>query len=209
MSRLVETSDAGIGSLRASNHTRRSETLPKTNSNTRRGLMTITATVMGIWMGPSLPIRLNWTGSAPLGLYLTERGALIARDDVVEFCLGGTAATLACRRGYLMAGGCSNGTSPLLKQVVAVAGDEVELQRDFFAVNGRVVDQTRRHSTDSVGRPLEPVPFGRRLVRDGEVWVLGVCRERSWDSRYFGPVPVASIVAKARPLLTVWAGEPK
>jgi conjugative transfer signal peptidase TraF len=162
-----------------------------------------------VWFAPAVPVRINWTTSAPLGLYSTHRISNVVRDDLVALCLPGTVAALGHARGYLSGGVCPNGTSPVLKQVVAVAGDEVELQREFLAVNGRAVDHSRRLSADSIGRPLEPLPFGRRVVRDGEVWVLGVRRERSWDSRYFGPVPIASIVAKARPLLTVWAGEPK
>lgn len=55
---------------------------------------------------------------------------------------------------------------------------------------------------DSLGRHLELFPLGRSVVRDGGVWVLGVQRERSWDSRYFGPIPASSIVSVARPLIT-------
>jgi type IV secretory pathway protease TraF len=62
---------------------------------------------------------------------------------------------------------------------------------------------------DSLGRPLEQLPFGTQIVRDGQVWVLGIHRERSWDSRYFGPVPRSSIVGIARPLLTLSLGEPQ
>ena len=70
----------------------------------------------------------------------------------------------------------------------------------------QVIDRSQRHLVDGLGRSLEPLPFGRRIARDGEVWVLGVHRERSWDSRYFGPSPAANIVGAARPLLTLGAG---
>jgi type IV secretory pathway protease TraF len=61
-----------------------------------------------------------------------------------------------------------------LKQVIATAGDEVELRSDAIAVNGRIIDRTRRRSVDSFGRPLELPHLGHRVVRGGEVWVLGV-----------------------------------
>lgn len=169
----------------------------------------IAAASTAIWIAAALPVRINWTTSAPLGVYSIHRSAGIARNDLVAVCLPDSVAALGLARGYVSAGSCSNGTSPVLKQVIAVAGDDVVLQRDFLAVNGRVVDHSRRHSTDSIGRPLGALPVGHRPVRDDEVWVLGIRRERSWDSRYFGPVPVASIVAIARPLLTLSAGNPQ
>jgi conjugative transfer signal peptidase TraF len=172
-----------------------------------RVLLALAATVVGVWIGPSLPIRINWTGSAPVGLYLRQHAVAVARNDVVEVCLHSLTAALGRSRGYLMAGGCSNGTSPILKQVVAVAGDEVELRNDFLAVNGRIIDSTSSSSIDSIGRPLEHIPFGVRIVRDGEVWVLGIQRKHSWDSRYFGPVPLSTIVGITRPLLTVASGK--
>lgn len=162
-----------------------------------------------MWFAPAVPVRINWTSSAPLGLYSTDRTSNLATNDLVAVCLTGTVAALGHARGYLWAGACPSGTSPVLKQVVAVAGDEVELRRDFLAINGRVIDQSRQ-SMDSLGRPLEAVPpDGTYIVRDDELWVLGIHRERSWDSRYFGPVPVTSIVAIARPLLTLSAGNPQ
>ena len=169
-------------------------------------LLAISAVSATVWLCAAIPVRINWTRSAPIGLYSTHQPDAVTRNDLVVVCLQGGVAGLGRARGYLPAGTCPSGTSPILKQVVAVAGDEVELQGNFFAVNGRVIDRSQRHSVDSLGRPLEPLPFGRRTVRDGEVWVLGVHRERSWDSRYFGPIPAASIVGTARPLLTLCAG---
>jgi len=110
------------------------------------------------------------------------------------------------RRGYLPAGRCHGGASSILKQAVAIAGDEIELQDAYLAVNGRIVDHTRRKAIDSDGRALGSYPAGRYLVRSGELWILGVRRERSWDSRYFGPVPVSSVLGVARPLLTFSEG---
>jgi len=63
----------------------------------------------------------------------------------------------------------------------------------------------RCHWVYSLGRALEPLPFGRRIVADGEVWILGVHRERSWDRLYFGPIRVSSVVGIARPLLILSA----
>ena len=172
-------------------------------------LLAISAVSATIWLCAAIPVRINWTRSAPIGLYSTHQPDAVTRNELVVVCLQGGAAGLGRARGYLPAGTCPSGTSPILKQVVAVVSDEVELQRDSFAVNGRIIDRSQRHSMDSLGRPLEPFPFGHHIVRDAEVWVLGIHRERSWDSRYFGPGPRSSIVGIARPLLTMSLGEPQ
>jgi conjugative transfer signal peptidase TraF len=141
-----------------------------------------------------------------MGLYATLVKAPVRRADLVVVCLQGTLAARGRTRGYLVAGSCPSGISPILKQVVATAGDEVELRGDGLAVNGEVIDRSERLVEDSRGRPLEAHPLGRRVVREGEIWVLGVYRKRSWDSRYFGPIPVSSIVGAARPVLTLNLG---
>lgn len=171
-----------------------------------RTVLVIAAALTMVWGSSAVPVRINWTGSAPAGLYETFRQAPVAAADLVVVCLQGTLAARGRASGYLTAGGCPNGTGPILKQVFAIAGDEVELRGDAFVVNGHVIDRSQRLDEDSLGRPLELFPLGRSVVREGEVWVLGVNRERSWDSRYFGPIPVSSIVGVARPILTLSLG---
>jgi conjugative transfer signal peptidase TraF len=153
----------------------------------------------------ALRVRINWTSSMPIGLY-REVPARLERGGLVLICLPEQIARLGRRRRYLPRGDCPGGVSPIVKEIVAIAGDVIELQKGFLAVNGVVVERTRLRSFDSLGRPLDHAPLGRRLVADGEVWVLGIDRSRSWDSRYFGAVPVESIVASAKPVLTLGGG---
>lgn len=169
--------------------------------------LVIFATATLVWIGPVIPVGINWSSSAPLGLYSTHKPSAIAKDDLVVVCLGRALASTGRARGYLPAGSCPGGTSPILKQVISTAGDEIELRSDAILVNGHVVHRAPARSADSHGRPLAHTPLGRRLVGGGEIWVLGVCRERSWDSRYFGALPLSSIVRVARPLLTLTPGE--
>jgi type IV secretory pathway protease TraF len=41
-----------------------------------------------------------------------------------------------------------------------------------------------------------------RRVGAGEVWLFGFNDARSWDARYFGPVPAAGVRGVLRPVVT-------
>ena len=147
-------------------------------------------------------VRVNWTSSMPIGLYL-ETPVDLEREELVFVCLPEAIAQVGRARRYLPTGGCPNRTSPVLKQVLALPGDRVDLREDFLAVNGIEVEGSRIRALDSLERPLDHASYGRRTVQEGELWVVGLNRERSWDSRYFGPIPVASVVGAVRAVLTL------
>jgi len=180
----------------------------KCSRRRRNGMWTLLA--LGLAAGlvlaaHTLGLRINWTSSMPIGLY-RKVPARLERGEIVLICLPEEIARVGRQRRYLLLGECPEGVSPIVKEIVAIAGDEIELQEDLLAVNGVVVDRTPLRSFDSLSRPLDHVQLGRRLVADGEVWVLGSERSRSWDSRYFGAVPVEAIVASAKPVLTLGSG---
>jgi len=180
----------------------------KCSRRRRNGIWTLLALVLmaGLVLAAhALDFRINWTSSMPIGLY-REVPARLERGEIVLVCLPEEIAQVGRQRRYLPLGDCPEGVSPIVKKIVAIAGDEIELQEEFLAVNGVVVDRTPLRSSDSLARPMDHVPLGRRLVADGEVWVLGSERSRSWDSRYFGLVPVESIVASTKPVLTLGSG---
>ena len=72
---------------------------------------------------------------------------------------------------------------------------------DGIAVNGRALPHTTQFAHDSAARPLQAVPAGTYRVAPGEVWLVSGHDPRSFDSRYFGPVPVATIRATVKPLM--------
>ena len=149
------------------------------------------------WAG----ILINTTPSMPLGLYVTssDPGAPVA-----AICPPEPYASFARSRGYRMAGSCTDGATPLMKPIVAAAGDVVELSPEGMSVNGTTVPNTQPLTCDSTGRPLTPWTFGRFTVSPGTVWVASSHHPRSYDSRYFGPIPSSCIRSHVRPLLTVW-----
>jgi signal peptidase I len=115
----------------------------------------------------------------------------------------------------------------LVKRVVGVPGDTVELRRDVLFVNGRRLDYAlrdaapfRRDITEDprpilaseglgVGRhyvlilPGRPAmrSFGPVRVPEGAYFMMGDSRDNSLDSRYFGAVPADRIVGEAKGVL--------
>jgi conjugative transfer signal peptidase TraF len=109
-------------------------------------------------------------------------------------------ARQGARRGYLGPGNCPGGSEPLVKPVAAVAGDLVEVSPAGVSVNGFRVPSSAPLWRDSAGRSLAPL-VGVHLIRPGELWLLSGRDARSFDSRYFGPVPLANVRGVARPVL--------
>lgn len=144
--------------------------------------------------------RLNFSASAPVGLWqvqATPAGAL-ARGTAVSVCPPNTAVVHAMHsHGYLPAGACDSGTAPLLKPVGALPGDVVTVRPGMpVQVNGRT------HANTAAMPSLPAWPAGDHIVQPGEIWLLSSYAGGSFDSRYFGPVPISSIKGVAHPLLT-------
>jgi signal peptidase I len=86
----------------------------------------------------------------------------------------------------------------LVKRVVAVAGDEVEIRQGQLIINGTKVEETY---TDSMIEDGRVAPF---TVPAGSLFVMGDNRHRhaSYDSRSFGAVSEAAVEGRAE--LIVW-----
>lgn len=148
------------------------------------------------WLG----LRFNTSPSLPLGLYsITADGTA----NLAEFCPAEPFATFSIARGYRDPGACRDGAAPLLKPIVASVGDTVELSALGISVNGVLLRNTAPLAKDSAGRPLRPWPFGRYLVARDTVWVASMYEPRSFDSRYFGPLPTSIIRHRLKPFLTL------
>jgi conjugative transfer signal peptidase TraF len=143
-------------------------------------------------------VRLNTSSSLPLGLYVRTQDP---RASLVEFCPAEPFASFSRDRRYRVAGlSCPDGAVPLLKPLIARAGDLVEVSPAGIAVNGRLLPNTSALERDAAGRPLTPWPNGLHLVRPGFIWVASTYGVGSYDSRYIGPVEEKLIRAKLRPL---------
>jgi conjugative transfer signal peptidase TraF len=144
-------------------------------------------------------LRVNTSASMPVGLYVVSTGP---DANLIEFCPTEPFAHMAIVRGWRSAGSCPDGAAPLVKPVVATAGDVVEMSARGIAVNGRMLPNTAPLSRDSQGRTLTSWLSGRWVVAGDAVWVASSYNSHSFDSRYFGPVATSAIRDRVRPLLT-------
>ncbi len=79
------------------------------------------------------------------------------------------------------------------KRVVAVAGDRVEVQVVGVRVNEKLLAGSMPRTTDSAGRRMMPFGAGELEIMSGHVWLMSE-HSKSWDSRYYGPVSMSSVI---------------
>ena len=168
-----------------------------------RGL-SVAAPGMGLLLfsGWCLRLRITLTDSASAaGIYRVVDGPL-ARGALVAACLPPVIAQQGMARGYLQRGDCPAGAEPVAKVIGALPGDAVDVEPGAVTVNGTLFPDSQTARVDSHGRPLAHVLSGARRVGSGEVWLFGFNNVRSWDARYFGPVPLANVRGELKPLVT-------
>jgi conjugative transfer signal peptidase TraF len=161
---------------------------------------------LGLVAGWAFGIRLNLTPSLPRGLYIISN---LPSANVVEFCPDGAAASISLNRHYRTAGPCDDGGAPLLKPVAAFPGDQVEVGADGIRVNGQLLPNSAGRFRDHLQRSLDPWPYGTYIVQPGTVWVVSSFNTYSFDSRYYGPIPMGSIRHHLRPLWTFATNAPQ
>jgi conjugative transfer signal peptidase TraF len=171
----------------------------------RRVILGITSAVAGAFAivagCHSAGLWINTTDSMPLGLWRQAADQAARPGDVVLLCLPAIPATeLGQARGYIAPGPCPTGQEILLKPIAAGAGDVVTVSPSGMSIDGRPIANSAQLARDSRGRPLPAYPAGTYRVPAGEIWLVSPHNPRSFDSRYFGPVPASLVRSTVRPM---------
>lgn len=91
----------------------------------------------------------------------------------------------------------------LIKRVIAVGGQTVDLKDGVVYVDGQPLDESKytegKPSLELEGPANISYPY---TVPEGYIWCMGDNRTNSSDSRYFGPVPVKNVTGHA--FFTYW-----
>lgn len=82
----------------------------------------------------------------------------------------------------------------LVKRVVAMEGEELEIKDGKVYVNGQALEEEYLHGDYTAG---ENPAYTKLTIPEGHVYVLGDNRFVSKDSRTFGPVPLSKIEGRA------------
>jgi conjugative transfer signal peptidase TraF len=199
ISQLYSTAENPVGSLAQRLHLQRLEAA-------RGPIVTIAGIAIAaaflVVIGETLGVVISNTDSAaPAGVYrVVDRPG--KRGDLVAACLPIAIAQEGLVRGYLRMGGCPGEAEPVAKIMGALPGDIVGVEPGWVAVNGARFPHSTTATHDSAGRPLHHVAWGKRKVAANEVWLFGFNDRRSWDSRYFGPIPLSNVRGQLKPVLT-------
>lgn len=143
---------------------------------------------------------INVTASMPIGIYRLTEDAVKLNDDVI-LCPPEREGRVGVERGYLLKGRCPCGSAPMLKQVAAMPGDQVLINRIGIFVNGVLLKNSMPLDKDSLNRPM-PTQKLSKLLAPNECLVVSHNDVRGFDSRYFGIVEFQQL-KKVEPIL-VW-----
>lgn len=147
-------------------------------------MLALSLVLVGGWVAKEAGWRVNITGSLPGVLYRVSEYP--TRGDYFQFCPPVVVAALPDARPGEPS--CS-GKVPLIKRVVAVAGDRVVVDGAGVSINGTKLPNSTPKRFARDGSPL-PSAVGVHALGLGQAWVVGEHLD-SFDSRYFGPVNTA------------------
>ncbi len=137
--------------------------------------------------------KLIWNASAsvPIGLYAVHPADRLRTGELLVVTPPEPLATFLDERRYLPEG------IPLLKHVAALPGQTVCRTGNTISIDGRDVGFAL--DRDHLDRSL-PVWQGCRVISAGEVFLMNRQSVASLDGRYFGPLPITTIVGRADPI---------
>ena len=156
-------------------------------------ILTQAAFSFGWVVPPNDLVFFNRSASLPMGYYLSLPLGTLKEGDLVLVDLPQEMELYAVDRGWMEHG------EMLLKKIGGLEGDSYYVDDRIFEIDGKYIGPV--YEKDSQGLPM-PVLRGNFVVKEGYFLPVADRRPNSFDGRYFGDVPLASIKGKVVPLWT-------
>lgn len=131
----------------------------------------------------------NPTQSVPPGWYKISPQTDYKSGETVAAWLPREASRLAIERGYLPR------ATPILKSIAATAGTSYCVTGRTLTIQERTPVEALYH--DGKERAMPALAEGCRSIKAGHVLLISTRIKTSFDSRYFGEVPVKSLLGRA------------
>jgi conjugative transfer signal peptidase TraF len=145
-----------------------------------------------------LGYRVNLSESYPRGIYKTIPKKTIEYGDFVMFCPKNSPLMQeALKRNYVLNGTCDGGYYPLLKKVVALEGDKVEI-KEYVYINGKKQKKSKLYKKDPKGNLLPRSEENNITIAKDYMFLLSDYHALSFDSRYIGAVNKNSMISQMK-----------
>lgn len=87
----------------------------------------------------------------------------------------------------------------LIKRVVALGGETIEIRNNQLFIDGVLLDEKYLQTGVAMA------DFGPRTIADDELFMMGDNRNESSDGRVFGPIPRDDVIGKA--VFRIWPAD--
>jgi len=163
----------------------------------------ITFAILSVYIFYKAGYRYNHTPSFPIGIYkLNKNDLVIKRGKLVLVCPPNSKIFKNTNKhNYISNGYCKSGYEPLIKKIAAIGGDKIVIDK-FVYVNSIKQKNSRVYNYDSHGLELIHYPKKEFTLKPNQIFLLSDYNDKSFDSRYFGPLDMKLIQGSLKPLLT-------
>ncbi|NLP33893.1 MAG: signal peptidase I [Clostridiales bacterium] len=120
------------------------------------------------------------------------------RGDIIIFFGDGEKGTFieeftkSFQRRFPIGNGEAKEKERLVKRVVGISGDEIDIKDGAIYINGEKLEEPYANGRTFPGKVELPI-----IIKENELFVIGDNREVSWDSRDFGPIDIKQVEGKA------------
>ncbi len=145
---------------------------------------------MGVLKVEGKNYTINKTKSLPRGIYRLYPPVDLHKGDIIVFEIP-KSAELMFKRGYV------SNIDTLMKKLAAFSKDEIKIENNEVIIGSK--NWGKIYDKDNLNRGLKKLEKEQMRPSENEILALSDV-DKSFDGRYYGPIPIKSIKHKAKPV---------